>query len=229
LAFSAALAQAADIPDYPSLPLPSREKLLQSVELSSGWYLRGDIGYQFRHAGSSLSGDTTLVPSPASAKLDNAFMAGIGAGYKAHWFRVDLTGDYSWRSKYNATTVSGTTIDGKINAFTVMFNGYLDLGTWFGITPYVGAGIGGADLVFSGYRNPSAAASMPSSAPMSERWNLAWAAMAGLSYNFAPNLLLDVGYRHVDMGDVSGGPNNHLTIKRLTGDEIRVGIRYLID
>src|SRR3990172_4602779 len=85
LALSAALAQAADKPDYPSLPLPSREKLPQSVELSSGWYLRGDLGYQFRHVGSSLSGDTTLVPSPASAKLDDAFMGGGGAGYAAQW------------------------------------------------------------------------------------------------------------------------------------------------
>ena len=229
LALSAALAQAADKPDYPSLPLPSREKLPQSVELSSGWYLRGDLGYQFRHSGSSSSGDTTLVPSPASAKLDNAFMGGVGAGYGARWFRLDLTGDYSWRTKYNATAVGGTTLAGKIDAFTVMFNGYLDLGTWYRITPYIGAGIGGANLIFSGYENPSAAAPMPSTAVPVQRWNVAWAAMAGLSYNFAPNLLLDVGYRHVDMGDVSGGPDSQLTVMRLTGDEIRVGVRYLID
>jgi len=222
---------AADVTGYPSLPLPlpSQEKPLQQIELSSGWYLRGDIGYRFQHIGSSSSGDTTMVPSLDSAKLDNAFLGGLGAGYKAGWFRFDLTGDYGWRGKYNATTPGNTTIAAKIDTFTVMLNGYLDLGTWAGITPYVGAGIGGANLIFSGYENPWAAAPMPSTAVPIHRWNVAWAAMAGLSYNFAPNLLLDVGYRHLEMGDVNGGPNGQLTVKRLTGDEIRVGIRYLID
>src|SRR5665647_2496006 len=231
LALSAALAQAADMPDYPTLPPPFllQERPQQPVELSSGWYLRGDIGYRFQHIGSSSSGDTTMVPSLDSAKLDNAFLGGLGAGYKAGWFRFDLTGDYGWRGKYNATTTGGTTIAGKIDSFTVMLNGYLDLGTWAGITPYVGAGIGGANLIFSGYENPSAAAPMPSTAVPIHRWNTAWAAMAGVSYNFARNLLLDVGYRHADMGDVNGGPSGQLTVKRLTGDEIRVGIRYLID
>jgi len=231
LALSSALAQAADMPGYPTLPPPFhlQERPQQLVELSSGWYLRGDIGYRFQHIGSSSSGDTTLVPSLDGAKLDNTFMGGLGAGYKTGWFRFDLTGDYGWRGKYNATTTSGTTITGKIDSFTVMLNGYVDLGTWVGITPYVGAGIGGANLIFSSYENPLAAAPMPSTAVPIHRWNTAWAAMAGLSYNFAPNLLLDVGYRHVDMGDVSGGPSSQLTVKRLTGDEIRVGIRYLID
>ncbi len=222
---------AADVPDYRSLPspLPTQESSLQRVEISSGWYLRGDIGYRFQNIGSSSSADTTMVPSLDSAKVVNAVMGSLGAGYKAGWFRADLTGDYGWRGKYNATTTGGTAIAGKIDSFTVMANGYLDLGTWTGITPYVGAGIGGADLIFSSYENPSAVAPMLSTAVPIHRWNVAWAAMAGLSYNFAPNLLLDVGYRHVEMGDVSGGPNGQLTVKRLTGDEIRVGVRYLLD
>jgi opacity protein-like surface antigen len=222
-------AMAADMPDYPSLPFPAQEKSLRQVELFSGWYLRGDIGYRFQRTGSSSSGNTTLVPSPNSPKLDNTFMGGLGAGFKEQWFRTDVTGDYGWRSKYSATSVTGATFTGKVESFTMMANGYVDLGTWAGFTPYIGAGIGAANVVFSGYENSTAVSPMPSTAIPTHRWNLAWAAMAGVSYNIAHNLLLDVGYRHVDLGDVNGGPNGQLTVKHLTGDEVRVGLRYLLN
>ncbi len=223
-------ARGADVPGYPTLPMPipSRERPLQNVEIFSGWYLRGDIAYRFQRSGTSSSGNTAQVPNPNSVKLDNTMLGGFGVGYKAQWFRVDLTGDYGWRSKYIATTSAGTTFSGKLESFTVMANGYFDLGTWGGFTPYVGAGIGGANVIFSGYENSAAVSPMPSTAVPVHRWNLAWAAMAGVSYNFSQNILLDIGYRHVDMGDVNGGPNGQLTIKRLTGDEIRIGFRYLL-
>ena len=31
---------------------------------------------------------------------------------------------------------------GNIASYVTMFNGYADLGTWYGVTPYVGAGVG---------------------------------------------------------------------------------------
>lgn len=223
-------ALAADMPGYPplSMPFPS-EKTPQRVEFSSGWYLRGDLAYRFQRIGQSSSGDTTAVPAIGSAKFNNAFVGAIGAGFKAGWFRMDLTGDYATRVKYEATTAAGDTLSGKIESFTVMGNGYVDLGTWYGITPYIGAGIGAANVIFSNYEYANARAPLASTADPVHRWNLAWSVMAGASYPLAPNLLLDVGYRHVDLGDVNGGPGKQLTVKKLTGDEIRLGIRYLID
>jgi len=142
---------------------------------------------------------------------------------------MDLTGDYGWRGKYQATTTLGNTVAGKIDSFTVMGNAYVDLGTWNGFTPYIGAGIGAANLIFSAYENGSAIAPMASTAGPVQRWNLAWAAMAGVSFRIYDHTLLDVGYRHIDMGDVSGGPSRQLTVKKLSGDEIRIGFRYLLD
>ena len=223
---------AADVPGgYPTvtLPPPSQETPLRRVEYSSGWYLRGDIGYRFQRTGESSSADTTQVPAPTSADLSDAFIFGFGAGIKQDWLRLDLTGDYGWRVKYNAQTAAGTEFSGKIDSFTVMGNAYVDLGTWYGLTPYVGAGLGAANVIFSGYQNPSAAGAMPSTAVPVQRWNFAWAVMAGVSYAVTRNVLIDVGYRHVDMGDVSGGPGSNLTVSKLTGDEIRIGFRYLLD
>lgn len=227
---AAGSAGAADMPgDYPTLPPPTLERPVERPQyLTSGWYLRGDIGYRFQHIGESSSGNAAQIPNPTSAKQDDAYVFGFGAGIKREWFRLDVTGDYGWRSKYEAE-FNGGTFSGKVESFTVMGNGYVDLGTWYGVTPYVGAGIGGANLIFSSYENPSATAPMVSTAVPVSRWNLAWAVMAGLSYAVAPNILIDVGYRHIDMGDISGGPNEQLTVKKLTGDEVRIGFRYLLD
>ncbi|HZL31514.1 MAG TPA: outer membrane beta-barrel protein [Pseudolabrys sp.] len=224
-----AAAIAADFPgNLPTLPPPTLERSFERVEFSSGWYLRGDLGYRFQHTGSSSSGDVALVPDPTSSKLDNAFVFGLGAGIKRDWLRFDITGDYGWRSKYRAEYTGGE-FSGKVESFTVLGNAYADLGTWYGLTPYVGAGIGGANVIFSSYENPGAVAPIASTAVPVSRWNLAWAVTAGVSYSVARNVLLDFGYRHVNLGDVSGGPSEQLTVKKLTGDEIRIGFRYLID
>jgi opacity protein-like surface antigen len=62
------------------------------------------------------------------------------------------------------------------------------------------------------------------------RWNLAWSVMAGVSFSVAYHALIDIGYRHIEMGDVVGGPaGNQLTLDNLTGDEIRIGFRYLLN
>ena len=225
VAISGAVARAADMPDYSSpLPFPSRERSQRADELYSGWYLRGDVGYRFQRVGSA-SDPTNDYPSNT---IKDAFVGVAGVGYKAKWFRADLTGDYGWRSLYSGATASGATpCPAKFDTFTVMLNGYLDLGTWAGFTPYVGAGIGGAQVSTSSYETVPPQLSLT---PTVARWNVAWAAMAGVSYNMSYNLVIDVGYRHVNMGDVIGGPtDNQLTVKKLTGDEIRVGIRYLLD
>src|SRR6185437_2880542 len=223
---------AADMPGNYTLPPPSSTDapVLRRVEVYSGWYLRGDLGYRFQHLGSGSTDDATLVPLTDGNKVNNAVVLGLGAGYKWNWFRADLTGDYGWRGRYTGTTAAGTTITGKIDDFTVLMNGYVDLGTWSGFTPYVGAGIGGANVIFTGYTNLSAVAPMPTTEITTRyRWNVAWAAMAGFSYNITHDFLVDVGYRYVDLGDVSGGPSHALKIKHFTGNEIRIGFRYLLD
>jgi opacity protein-like surface antigen len=225
LAISGAGARAADVSGYPSLPMPlPSEKSLRVDELVSGWYLRGDTGYRFQKTGNAF--DSTNDYSDKAIK--DTYVFGVGVGYKAKWFRADLTGDYGWRSLFTGTNAAGTnSVTTKIDTFTVMGNGYLDLGTWAGITPYIGGGIGGAQLTSTKFTSvPPQLGIIPSTA----RWNLAWAAMAGVSVNITYNVLVDIGYRHIDMGDVTGGPSsNQLTIKKLTADEVRIGVRFILD
>jgi opacity protein-like surface antigen len=222
LAISAALAHAADMPRYPILPPPTQTKTQLFEETGSGWYLRGDVGYRFQRVKSA----SDLLNEYSDNSIKNAALFGGGVGYKWKWFRADLTGDYGWRSQYNGSNTTNA-VSGKINTAAVLFNGYVDLGTWGGFTPYLGAGIGGAYVTLSSYETTPP--QLTDIAPVS-RWNVAWAAMAGVSYNLMDNLAVDVGYRHIDFGNVIGGPTiNQLTIKKLTGDEVRIGLRYLLD
>jgi opacity protein-like surface antigen len=74
----------------------------------------------------------------------------------------------------------------------------------------------------------------PTTAPsqVNSRWNFAWAAMAGLSYSFSPHFLVDLGYRYLNMGDITTQPdffNNSLTIQSLQAHEFRLGARYMFD
>ena len=66
-------------------------------------------------------------------------------------------------------------------------------------------------------------------------WNFSWAAMGGVSYQFSPNLLLDVGYRYLKLGERSSGtvPPTYTTrvtyFRDMSAQEIRIGLRWMLD
>ena len=92
-----------------------------------------------------------------------------------------------------------------------MFNGYVDLGTWSGITPYVGAGVGFAYNKLFGFTDTGYAYSDGVQSPTGGysddggKWNFAWGLMAGLSFDVTQNLKLDLGYRYLDYGKFTSG------------------------
>ncbi|MEX1083011.1 MAG: porin family protein, partial [Xanthobacteraceae bacterium] len=97
-------------------------------------------------------------------------------------------------------------------------------------TPYIGAGIGFTHLGAADFtQHFQAAVATPDT---TAKWNFAWAYMAGVSYNIFGKYHLDLGYRHINMGDISTGTDaygNRLTLNDVAADEVRLGFRYLID
>lgn len=153
--------------------LPSAAPVNQPVEFGTGWYLRGDVGYESVTAPVITTDITTLA-----RQLQNA-TGGLGVGYQFNeWFRADLSLDRSvYRQQgsggslycpYGSVVNVDTTINGQpktiqayyydpaeqctplINSHTnrtsLLLNGYFDLGNWWGITPYVGGGVGASYL-----------------------------------------------------------------------------------
>jgi opacity protein-like surface antigen len=228
--FATASAQAADPPgSWDPGPFSYERPAPRYVEMVSGWYVRGDFGYRFNHVGSvEASRAVTTHKYPDSLGLT------FGAGYKYQWFRSDVTVDYAPRVTARASSASAVSqpqYSTKLDALSLLANFYLDLGTWGGFTPYVGAGAGVSYLRGREYTDTTLPINY---AVTNGRTNFSWAAMAGVAFQVNPNWVIDVGYRHLELGDLptSTGtnlPTDHTTWKRLSADEVRIGFRLLLD
>lgn len=233
---------AADLPEPPLLE-PSAP-----VEFGSAWYLRGDVGYKkYQNPDVSFKGYKYK-----GEDLNDTAVIGGGVGYKFNsWLRADVTVDYEFKSKFhgdlvcyfnngpcpgNQTHKAGySQEEAKIDAITPLVNVYADLGTWNGITPYVGAGIGASYLKVTDYKykNPNGSRG---DQPGNGVWDFSWALMAGLGYHVTDNLIIDTGYRYLNLGDAKSGKATgfgkgakRIKFDDLEAHEVRVGFRYLID
>jgi Opacity protein and related surface antigens len=232
LAISAPLAQAADMPIYePIIETPD----VIPLEAAGGWYLRGDIGYKI-YDDPKVKFDHASLGSVSKVSLDDTWMIGVGAGYKMNdYFRADVTLDYEFQSDFKGTVTcvtgcTGATAHAKtdLEVFTTLVNAYVDLGTYSGITPYVGGGIGAAYL-----KTGKITSDLGKAGNGDDQWNFAWALTAGASYAFTDRLALDVNYRYLNLGEASLGKVTtpclcEASAKTSTIDahEIRVGLRY---
>lgn len=225
LALSAALAQAADMPGYP-LPPPQPYSRPSLIDANNGWYLRGDLG---AHWGLLTGAESASPPNPTDNSLGKGMTASLGAGIKSDWLRTDVTIDYASPVNYKGTVAAAGDTTAKIQATTALFNGYIDLGTWYRITPYIGGGAGVAYARVSDY--VGTAAPPASGEPAKNRWNFAWAGMAGVAVPIAHNMMVDVGYRYLNIGNLSTGSDTFAatTFKNVAAHELRVGLRWSFD
>jgi opacity protein-like surface antigen len=226
-----ATAHAADPPgSWRRPPLESDYEKPTPQFLMSGWYLRADIGYRWNNGGPSNSNIT-------SERYTNSYDGTVGFGYKYQWFRADVTYDRSGPTRVSAFTTVATDqpqFTAKIRSETVLVNGYVDFGTWGGFTPYVGGGAGVARLKSVNYVDTTDTPSTTGVMGQGTQQNFAWAAMAGVAYQIAPSWMVDVGFRHLDLGDVvssdgAGSRTNAMVFRNQTVNEARVGVRYLFD
>jgi opacity protein-like surface antigen len=229
------------------LPPPPPEPGPAVSELGTGWYLRGDIGYIEYSKPKEALGYSAGLPFD-SIRLPDTWSFGGGVGYAFNnWFRADVTADYRTSSRIRALSSGSGYVDGfstdapKFESTTLFLNGYIDLGKWWGVTPYVGAGIGVAHNRLHDYWSQVTCLTAVCSAvftsaramhPPGIENSLAWALMAGAAVDLGSGFKLDLGYRFVRMGDVqtdldSGGFG--FKLKPLDAHEARIGVRYMID
>ena len=281
---AALCAQSANAADMlPPPPMPDAPILRGSVAPEfSGWYIRGDVGVganrtrDWDQPGNVAAAGTTLTQGIHSTSLASSAFVSIGAGYQFNnWFRADVTSEYrgaaSAKGTYQAFQNSIATpcvvggaagncalfqnnYAGTVQASVFLLNGYIDLGTFHGVTPYVGGGIGFARTTTTGFTDsgvnvignginaagqPNGASAAIATSPIADRskFKLAWAAMAGVSYDVNANLKLDIGYRYLDMGRVTTGQINCLcaqtfpgfNMNRFASHDLKIGMRWLIN
>lgn len=219
---------AADMPKgYPGDSLPMPAPRVRSFDINSGWYVRGDLGYGWGRLNGAQS--AAGFPDPSSNSLGGAMTGGLGVGIKRTWIRTDLTADYLSDMKYQGTVAAPNDVTAKMSAWSVLLNGYLDLGSWYRVSPYIGAGVGAARVRVADFQST---ATPPFAAGASNsQWNFAWAAMAGVGYAVSPNIVADIGYRYINLGDVKGGADatGFMTFKNVASHQVRVGLRWSFD
>lgn len=169
---AAPVVRAADLAPYPS---PAYETPEPQVEFGTGWYLRGDAGWS-DNTQPEIFAD---IPAAPSSQDFNAG-AGFGYrwtpwfrtdltvnfdGYKKSHGSADATtcpyalhglttqGDNPIELGYLWSAQTGTCVPKEHAALSqgdLMASGYVDLGTWSGLTPYLGAGVGLSRIQSSG-------------------------------------------------------------------------------
>jgi opacity protein-like surface antigen len=188
----------------------------------SGWYLRGNIGMTNQQVKS-----LTNVVAPGTnvttqfLTFDSSPFWGLGVGFQVtKWLRFDGTGEYRGNAHFHgdqAAQFGAIILPDEYNAnkseLLFLANGYFDLGTWWCVTPFIGAGIGAsrntiASFVDTGATQVGATILSTTFGKDASQWNFAWALYAGLGYAVTPNLTLEFSYRYLDIGGATTGPTN---------------------
>jgi opacity protein-like surface antigen len=229
---TASTAMAADLPRRVLLP---RVPVLDTTE---SWYLRGDVGYIHYKRPEADFRLGTIEGSMARESFRDSAVLGVGIGYRfSPLFRADVTMDHRFDARFkglpsDATVAAGSVFDrGRFQSSTLMLNAYADLGTYKGLTPYLGAGIGVAHNILSDYTRTDGALGTVERLGGEDDYDLAWALMAGVGYKLSNNFTLDLGYRYVSLGDVktrgydSGAGAD---VESIGSHEVRLGVRYAL-
>ncbi|WP_421915868.1 outer membrane protein [Mesorhizobium sp.] len=247
------------------------------VEVGSGWYLRGDVGYAVNKPFDDSVGPTGFTSS------NTLFDGSVGMGYHfTDYFRADLNFGILPTNKFGdsyVTTCAGTltttvtnvasgNITSQTNApastpcqgsdsasnkaYSLMANGYVDLGTYVGFTPYVGGGVG---VVYSKFNksigasncvptttsntingntttqqfNCDSPAGYSGAVTSQASYDFAYSLAAGLSYQVTKNVSVDVGYEYfaIPGAQYVAYDNGAFGIhKGLDYQSVKLGLRY---
>ena len=197
-----------------------------------------------------------------SEYIGDSALVDIGVGYQYNsWLRFDVTGEYRTGQQVSTLESYGIRgsdfgygyqdangqfqhgqgtgtyrgydqYHGNVQSSVFLFNAYADIGTWYGFTPFVGAGVGasynrvrglsdvgvgGPTIVdannVDGNGNPTVVTGGVGNggygyAKNSGHFDLAYAGMVGVDYAISPNVVLEASYRYLNMGEAKSSVIN---------------------
>ena len=230
-ALAVPMATAADAADEDAPILVEEIAEYVPSEIGAGWYLRGDIAYlperSYRHV------DFGASDGGYSARQTPVF-ASVGLGYRfSDDLRADINAGWLADNRIDAAVSMGgdrATARVRNSAWTAMANGYVDLGTYVGITPYIGAGIGVMRTESRFVLEPQGAAANPPGHGHDSEYAFAYSLHAGAAYRVSDELTLDLGYQYLSAPDAEypsvDGTAGVSRRKGVDSHQIRVGLRY---
>lgn len=176
--------------------------------------------------GVSLQGEDT----------DNTWLVEGGLGYRYNRnVRTDVV--YTYRPGIdgsNTGTSGASQVTTEHDNMTLLVNGYYDILSHNGFTPYVGAGIGLARNDSDDAHTVATGADYQEGGDTS--YDLSWMLTVGTGYKITDELSLDLAYRFIDLGDFSQsgtfsgtgapGANGGTEMDNDYAHEIVLGVRY---
>jgi len=262
LAGAAALMSTASPAADVSLPAPVP---MPVPVVAGGWYLRGFVGSSNEFLGGSGITHPDYLTAPQFGFLDQggfnaAPFGGGGIGYQwNNWFRVDATIEYRGGAQFSALDrffnpfqrfdQFGNQNPGRwnTNQYTAtkselvgLVNAFVDLGTWWCIAPYIGAGAGFAQIKIDHFRDTNVMQGAGGWADQGTKSNFAWALHAGLAYKVTERFAIELGYRYLNVGNGESGillnqdptvfPNTFapVTFHNIQSHDIILGMRWML-
>ena len=263
--FSPSVACAADL----GVPREHQGEIIYQPQSAAHrqFYVRGDVGVGRHSFGRFSQPDLNDMGGDfLSRSVGDTVIVGAGFGWQVNnRFRFDLTGEYRATAQIKAldnlygdligppdgTLQANTHYQANMTAVVGLLNGYWDIANFRGFTPYVGVGLGFANVRVSDLTAISQSTfteagtgdvTLQQTSGYSKthsRTNFAWALMAGTSYDLSSNAKLDLGYRYLNMGSgtsassslidcTCGTVGQPLKIADLDAHEFRVGVRWML-
>lgn len=172
----------------------------------------------------------------SGAKIDEAghagvFGGGVGWNLKNDW-RVDLTATYRTGYELSKLFADNTSIKADVTSASAFANLYKDFSLSWG-RPYVGAGVGVSQNRVDEMQGSFNGASF--TAPGGRKTSYVYSLMAGFGVPLSGSMVLDIGYRFVDLGELvtnegnlTGSLTGHYTgaSGKLQANEITIGLRF---
>ena len=247
------LSSAAFAADMPIMSPPPMMYAPPPVQDFGGWYLRGDIGMTNTQAKLHSNLYDTLPANTGFQQFghgfDSGMLFGVGVGYQFNnWFRADITGEYRSKVSFNGTDFfqfnpGGGLADayhGGYQSWVGLVNAYADLGTWWCLTPFVGAGVGAATIKTSAFSDvatfPGGVGASSYIADGATKTNFAWALHAGVAYKVSNNFTVELAYRYLDMGTAGHGQGHFFDgspagpstfqFRDMTSQDLKLGVRW---
>ncbi|MEC9344180.1 MAG: outer membrane protein [Pseudomonadota bacterium] len=249
LALTASTSLAADL-----IPPPVYAPPEVIPPMAGGWYLRGDIGMSNQQLHGGLENELfddefTSVTFLDEGTFSSAPTFQVGVGYQFNeWLRTDFTAQYRGKADFSAldryvyddginpVEEGSNDYSGKKSEWLLMANAFVDLGTYSGITPYVGGGLGASRNTISSFRDVNVPNGGVAYGDQHSEWNFAWALHAGLGVQINERLTLDLGYSYLHLGDAQSGDlktydgtndiDNPMIFNDLTSHDFKFGLRY---
>lgn len=147
--------------------------------------------------------------------------------------RADISYSYRRTSDFDGVVTPTETIHSKFDSHALMFNMYYDMQRMGHIQPYIGAGIGLARVSHDDVSLTDGVNTLTFAG--NEQWNVAWQLMAGVGIPLSDRAVLDLGYRYINLGDITTTEEafcgctsvgtSTLEVDNLEHHEFRLGIR----